>query len=400
MKSNSTAITTRFILYKMFSSMWFIGAVWLYFYRIYINDQQVGILDGLSFFIGLVAEVPSGALADTIGRKRLVFIGQLMAGVGLVVQALGNSFWQFFLGQTVLMVGLSFTSGADEALFFSAGKFDNKPAAWRRIVMRAGQFGLLGSVFALTVGGWLHSVQPRLPWLLTSAAFIVSSTIVLSVKEIQQKAERLHSTKIREYLANIKDGFSYFASTNLKYYLPLIVSLQGLYYINGYGLLRIILLDRFRFTPLQGSILIAVCGVVTIAILYYLHKVTNTISEKKVISFIVLSAIFSLVASVFDIGYLGILVIILLYVGEHILYPYMSDILNKHSEEKHRATVLSVASFIRMIPYVLLAPLIGALNTSNILAYFLVPWAMFIGASLALYMTRIKKTVKTEIIYE
>ncbi|MDR0957492.1 MAG: hypothetical protein LBM09_02880 [Candidatus Nomurabacteria bacterium] len=43
----------------------------------------------------------------------------------------------------------------------------------------------------------------------------------------------------------------------------------------------------------------------------------------------------------------------------------MSEIVNREATEKNRSTVLSVASFLKVLPYVAIAPIIGALNTSD-----------------------------------
>jgi MFS family permease len=104
--------------------MWFFGVVWLYFYRLYVTDQQVGLLDGIAFAIGLVAEVPSGALADKFGRDRMVRLGQVFIAGGILVQVLGHSFTAFVIGQAIMMIGFSLISGADDALFFEKLGFD------------------------------------------------------------------------------------------------------------------------------------------------------------------------------------------------------------------------------------------------------------------------------------
>jgi hypothetical protein len=49
-----------------------------------------------------------------------------MAGGGLLIQAFGSSFMPFFVGQAIMMIGVSLVSGADEALFFERLKFDKK----------------------------------------------------------------------------------------------------------------------------------------------------------------------------------------------------------------------------------------------------------------------------------
>src|ERR1035437_4217635 len=146
-------LARRYLFYRFFTNLWFVGAIWLYFYRIFITDQQVGLLDGMAFAIGLLAEVPTGALADKFGRSRLVRLGQILAGSGLLLQALGNGFPQFFIGQSIMMVGVAFASGADEALFFQRLNYDRNSLSWRKLMTRGGQIALVASIIALITGG-------------------------------------------------------------------------------------------------------------------------------------------------------------------------------------------------------------------------------------------------------
>jgi len=96
----------------------------------------------------------------------------------------------------------------------------------------------------------------------------------------------------------------------------------------------------------------------------------------------------------------GYFIILALYVGEHVLHPFMSEAINYHTDENQRATVLSVASFLRTLPYVALAPLIGYLNTQNKLEYFLVMWTILIGAAVILYLSFKKKDSKISLVKE
>ena len=94
-------LSKKFLVYKFLTHLWFMGAVWLYFYRIYITDREIGILDGVAFAVGLIAEVPSGVLADKFGRDKMVRLGQFLAGSGLIVQAFGSGLTQFILEHTI-----------------------------------------------------------------------------------------------------------------------------------------------------------------------------------------------------------------------------------------------------------------------------------------------------------
>ena len=392
MTENQRWLSRKYIAYRTLTSMWFVGAVWLYFYRIFITDQQVGILDGLAFAIGLLAEVPSGALADKFGRDKVVRLGQVLAGGGLLIQAAGSSFMPFFVGQAIMMVGVSLVSGADEALFFEKLKFKRKSTDWRKLVTRGSQIALVGALVATITGGWLYTINPRIPWVLNGLAFIAAALLIWRITDDRlRKARQKFLPELKDYLYDIKTGFAQFRLPKLRLYVPFIITVQGLFYTTGYGLLCLILLDRFHFDPFWGSLVIASSSLITIGLLAYMHKNADDLSEKKVLVFIGLMAASSLLLSFANIGLWGYVVILALYAGEHTLQPFMSEVLNNRAPEEQRATVLSVASFFKSLPYVLLAPIIGYLNTNGKLEYFLITWASLIFGAVALYLSAKKK---------
>lgn len=372
--------------------MWFIGAIWLYFYRIFITDQQIGILDGMAFAIGLIAEIPSGALADKFGRDKLVRLGYILAGGGILLQASGSSFMPFFVGQSIMMVGMSLVSGADEALFYERLKFDRKSTNWRKLVTRGSQAALIGALIATVAGGWLHEVNPRIPWVLTGLALIAAALLVWQVKDVRSlKGRQKLLPEMKEYLYDIRAGFAQFRLPKLLLYVPFILTVQGLFYATEMGLLRLILLDRFDFDPFWGSIAVAASSLITVGLLAYVHKNADSLSEKKVLTLIGLVAVSGLLLSLANIGWWGFVVILALYAGERILQPFMSEILNYRAPDSQRATVLSIASFLRTLPYVVMAPVIGYLNQNDRLEVFLAIWALLIVGAIALYLSTKKR---------
>lgn len=382
-------LSKKYLAYQFFTSLFFVSAVWLYFYRLFITDTQVGILDAMAFTIGLLAEIPSGALADKFGRDRLVKAGQLFVAIGLIIQAFSSSFLPIFLGQSLMMIGVSFASGADEALFFDKLKFDKSTLNWRKLVTRGSQIALIGGLFATVAGGLLHELNPRLPWLFTGVSFIASVALIWSIKDSRTKREKTtFGAEFTEYLASIKSGISEFKSPRLSIYIPIILAIQGLFYANGYGLLRIVLLDRFTFTPFWGSVAVATSMLISIFILHMMHKHAERLKEKYVFLFVGLSAIAALLLSLADIGLWGYVVILVLYAGDIIIEPSMSESINNSTSEKQRATVLSIASFLRTLPYVLLALAIGYLNDNGQLEIFLIFWSALILFALFIYFRK------------
>jgi ABC-type nitrate/sulfonate/bicarbonate transport system permease component len=69
----------------------------------------------------------------------------------------------------------------------------------------------------------------------------------------------------------------------------------------------------------------------------------------------------------------------------------MSEIINNRADEDQRATVLSVATFLKSTPYIALAPIIGYLNTTGRLEYFLISWSLLIVIAIGMYLIAKKR---------
>src|SRR5687767_10926487 len=107
---------------EFLSGLRFMAPVWVLFFGHYITFAQLTILEALGLLIGLILELPTGALADLIGRKKSVIIGYFVAGFGFVMIGLADNFWSFLWGYVVNSIGVTFVSGASTALLFDTLK--------------------------------------------------------------------------------------------------------------------------------------------------------------------------------------------------------------------------------------------------------------------------------------
>ncbi|MFJ4084428.1 MFS transporter [Streptomyces iakyrus] len=114
---------------------------------------QISSLFALWSITGVVLEVPSGAWADAVSRRRLLWIGPLLTAAGFALWVAVPSYGAFAVGFVLWGAGGALGSGALEALVYD--ELDRLGAADRyaRTMGRARAARLLGTVASIGLAG-------------------------------------------------------------------------------------------------------------------------------------------------------------------------------------------------------------------------------------------------------
>ena len=137
-----------------------------------ITLEQFGLLNAVWAVVIVLLEVPSGALADILGRKALLVAAAIMMTVEMLLLAvvpIGSS-WVFpalLLNRVLSGAAEAFASGADEALAFDSLKAIGKDGDWPRVLERLMQVGGLATIFAMVTGSLVYSpdlIQTASDW--------------------------------------------------------------------------------------------------------------------------------------------------------------------------------------------------------------------------------------------
>jgi len=192
-----------FIIFRLFYSARFYYPVFTVLFLDYgLTLEQFAILNIVWALTIVLAEVPSGALADIVGRKRLVVFAavMMMLEMALIVFApIGASpllFLLFLANRICSGLSEAAASGADEALAYDSLKALGREDDWSRILQRTTQVVSIGFFMTMILGafaydpnivnGLLAAIDPqwqlsnnlviRLPVILT----LITSFIVLA----------------------------------------------------------------------------------------------------------------------------------------------------------------------------------------------------------------------------
>ncbi|MBC2905195.1 MFS transporter [Streptomyces cupreus] len=114
---------------------------------------QISSLFALWSITGVVLEVPSGAWADAVSRRALLWLGPLLSAAGFALWVLVPSYWAFAVGFVLWGISGALGSGALEALVYD--ELDRLGAAegYARVMGRARAAGLLGVMAAMAAAG-------------------------------------------------------------------------------------------------------------------------------------------------------------------------------------------------------------------------------------------------------
>jgi MFS family permease len=148
-----------FVLFRIFFNCRFYYPVFtILFLDFGLSLEQFAALNALWAVTIVVLEVPSGALADQLGRRRLVVASAILMVLEMICLVLmprhaGDlTFWVFALNRVLSGAAEACASGADEALTYDSLPPDGREAAWQRIQVRLLRWSSLVFLVVTVVG--------------------------------------------------------------------------------------------------------------------------------------------------------------------------------------------------------------------------------------------------------
>jgi len=310
----------------------------LYFLLNNLNLFEVAILASIAAIIGLLLEIPAGAITDKYGKKSaMILVGFFSLGM-MIFYFIGNSFEEFIIASIFLGLWSAFTSGAREALLFDTLVELKRKIEFKQIFGKTIFYSHIGNAVLLLAVPVIYSFDVKLPFLIGiifSAAIIFLGTLIKEPRIETEKDHLYISSSIKEILSKKKILFilvlmmvsfaSLFAFSEFKQPLLVIAGIDIIYFGVIYATIR-------ALSGLGGMIP---------------HKI-NKKKTAKIIDIIgVLLILFSFLFFFFNTGVTIITGILLISLSEGIIRVSMYDTLNNIISSANRTTILSIASVLQ-----------------------------------------------------
>ncbi|MDP0500167.1 MAG: MFS transporter [Verrucomicrobiota bacterium JB022] len=125
---------------------------------------QFNLLNAIWAATIVLAEVPSGAMADIVGRRNLVLLAALLMTVEMVVLLVApiDGGWMLFtlvaINRIASGLGEASASGADEAVAFDTLQEKGLEAQWPRVLDILARWSAVGFFVAMILGGLVYDL--------------------------------------------------------------------------------------------------------------------------------------------------------------------------------------------------------------------------------------------------
>lgn len=111
----------KLYLYELISGFQIVDAVWVVFLlQRDFSIAQVGIAEGVFHVVSMCCEIPSGMVADLIGRKRTLVLSGLVSAAGSLCMILTNAFPMILVAMGLNALSYNLVSGSREALTYDS----------------------------------------------------------------------------------------------------------------------------------------------------------------------------------------------------------------------------------------------------------------------------------------
>lgn len=352
LKSNITK------LYLIKIAKWFM--LFMPFMIPFFNDNglslsDIAILKAIYSISIVVLEIPSGYLADVLGRKRTLVIGSILGFLGFFTYSISFGFVGFLIAEIILGFGQSLISGADSAMLYDTLDELDRKDEYVKYEGRVISVGNYAEMTAGLVGGLLVAISLRAPYIAQTLVAFIAVPASMTLIEPKQNAKLLkvgfnHILKIVKYsLVDNKD-----LRWNIMH-----SSIIGACSLSMATLVVQPFLKEIELPLKYFGIVWVVLNFVVGAIALFAYKLENKIQKAKSLILITILMPLGYIVLYYMFNYWGLAIFLVFYMVRGYATPVLKDYINQLADSEIRATVLSVRNFVIRIFFAAIGPFFG-----------------------------------------
>lgn len=308
----------------------------------------------------MIFEVPSGALSDFWNRKAMMLMSAICAFLEFFILVFAYSFWQFVLAVVIAALGKALASGTSNAIIYDSLKHLKEEKRFEEVLGKSNFFDYISSLLAALLGAFIASKgNYEVNYWLSLVSIVVSFIIALTLVE-----PRINSAKKSEkYNYYIKEAFLFLKSHGSIRFILLIgiVASACITYVDEFWQLYVkeinIPLRYFGIISASNLLIRSMTGI-------FAYRLKKYIGYKVIYSILLLVYAIAMLTASFNIGKIGIILIVISYCTVGIIEPLVYGYMHHRVESSYRATVESFQSLVMRGAVIIVGLLFGWFSTN------------------------------------
>jgi len=325
--------------------------------QIGMSLADIMVLQAIFGLAVVLFEFPSGYLADRVGYRRSILVGTTFLLAGWLLYTRAATFWVVALAETILGAGSAFVSGADRAILWVSLEGEGRAAQYTRWDSRIRAVSQSAEALSAAAGGWLYATAPRLPfWLQVPSAALawLAAAMLREAPRIPVAGGRSHAARAWHII-----GFTLWHHRRLRAAMALSIAL---------GLSTFVVIWLIQPYMQQRGIHTAWFGPLWACAHVWLAGVS--LSSARVAAVLGARQSLLLCCLLVPVGYAGLSLVqatwsIVFYLCfmtiRGLQGPILATVMQHDAPPEDRASVLSIATLMFRLSFVVAGPPIGAL---------------------------------------
>jgi MFS family permease len=189
----------RYFIYTAIKSVGFglFLAIWVYLQRERgLNLSQAALIDVTFWVAATLGEIPTGIVADRYGRKTSLMVGMVLISLSTFAWVLAPTLPLIMVAYACLGIGVTFLSGAEDALFYESVQRAGRTGEYTSLVGRASATATGALALGSVLSGLLAAIDLRYPFLIAGMGYLIALGIVLTFND--PRPDGLNGTPKRE----------------------------------------------------------------------------------------------------------------------------------------------------------------------------------------------------------
>ncbi len=357
---------------------------------------QISLIESIMIFTIFVMEVPTGLLADRVGRKWSIFASSVLLASAEFIFIFARTFEWYVVIALLTGTGFAFASGAVEALVYDSLPPENREEAMKRAMGRVNSWGQIAFVIAPIIGGLIigdAAVENFIPAIaLTVAALLLGAIVCLALREPALDTSEAKAGS----MTLLRDGAQLLRHHRRLRRLTLLVVFTTPITASLVTTLGPPYLIENGAAPFLTAVVLSAGSLLAAFTQRYAYKLEEWLGQARAIALLILlpGAMYWLLAAAAGPAATALIMILLLGVTD-MKAPLFSAYQNALIESKNRATVLSLINMFLNLFIALAAPLFAAIAETSLTGAFLAIGAMIAAAGLLLRAHRLPDPTPT-----